>query len=176
MDILGHPIVPGNIIDIYFEHFQTLPWNKFVPTLDILLSLLKCVRNNRKNVSFVIFVMTQVKNYFLAFYNVFACELVWSKDTTTCCFFNQLLHFIKFSHSRVEWFRNWCFIDIRIHDLDRLLDITYRIDNYHHLLLIESAQNVTANFMWLDLLIAKEASWPQNTICSRLYPLVLLRV
>ena len=86
MDILGHPIVPGNIIDIYFEHFQTLPWNKFVPTLDILLSLLKCVRNNRKNVSFVIFVMTQVTNYFLAFYNIFAREVVWSQDTTTCCF------------------------------------------------------------------------------------------
>ena len=60
MDILGHPVVPGSIIEIYYEHFKTLPWNKFVPTLEILHSLLKCVRNNRKNISFVIFVMTQV--------------------------------------------------------------------------------------------------------------------
>ena len=60
MDILGHPIVPASIITTYYSHFTMLPWDKFVPSLDILHSLLKCVRNNRNNINFVIYLMTQV--------------------------------------------------------------------------------------------------------------------
>ena len=85
MDILGHPIVPGDIIDIYFEHFKTLPWIKFVPTLDILHSLLKCVRNNRKNINFVIFVMTQVRFGLNVFYDSASCS--------TCAHFLSLMKF-----------------------------------------------------------------------------------
>eukprot|EP00116_Pleurobrachia_bachei_P002413 sb/3462675/ len=60
LEILGHPVVPSHITHTYYNHFSTLPWESFVPTCDVIQSILRCVRGNRSNIDLVIHVMTKV--------------------------------------------------------------------------------------------------------------------